>query len=243
MKRLLAGPRAVEAALRGRDAEAVAIVYVERGRGRELGALLERAKARGVAVEERGRADLDALARGLKHQGALAVGGDYPYRSLEQVLAEAGRPALLLALDEITDPHNLGAIVRSAVAFGADGLVLPKRRSAGVTPTVVRVSTGATEHARIARVTNLARSLRELREQGLQIVGLAGEPEATSLRALPEAPPAGRVLVVGSEGRGMRRLVRVSCDVLARIELPGPVEALNASVAAGIALYALAGGG
>jgi 23S rRNA (guanosine2251-2'-O)-methyltransferase len=165
----------------------------------------------------------------------VAVAGEYPYLSLAELLAALPARALLVALDQVTDPHNFGAIVRSAVALGADGVLTLKDRAAPVTPVVVRASAGATELARIARVTNLARTLGELRERGLQIVGLDAEG-TTRLRELPAAE-AGRVLVVGSEGHGLRRLVREQCDVLASIELGGRLGSLNASVAAGIALY------
>ncbi len=235
MKRIVTGPRAVAEALRGRAASSVAVVYVdarERAALRDVTAL---ARAREVRVEERAAEALDRLAGGVRHQGVVAVAGEYPYSDLDTILAQAARPALLVALDQVTDPHNFGAIVRSAVAFGADGLVTTKDRSAPVTPVVVRASAGATEHARIARVTNLARTLRELSSAGLEVVGLAGEADAS----LAELPPAerGRVIVIGSEGRGLRRLVRESCDRLARIEMGGPIDSLNASVAAGIALY------
>jgi 23S rRNA (guanosine2251-2'-O)-methyltransferase len=222
-----------------------ALLYFDPGAERALHEVLQAARKREVPTFARGRAELDRLAGEVRHQGVVALSGDYPYVDLQDILEAASSPTLLVALDEITDPHNLGAIVRSAVAFGAGGLVIPKNRSASVTPAVVRVSTGATEDARIAQVTNLARSLRTLREQGLEVVGLAGdvrEEEDPRLHVrLGElgAHPEGRVLVIGSEGRGMRRMVRQSCDRLARIELPGPVQSLNASVAAGIALHVL----
>src|SRR5690606_33550110 len=144
---------------------------------------------------------------------------------------------LFVALDEITDPHNFGAIIRSAVAFGVDGIVIPERRSAQVTGVVSRTSAGAVEHAAIARVVNLARALETMANDGLQIVGLAGEGEA-SLDELGPAPH-GRVVVVGSEGKGLRELTRKRCDLLVRIPMNGPIASLNASVAAGVAFYAL----
>jgi 23S rRNA (guanosine2251-2'-O)-methyltransferase len=238
MKRIVAGPRAVIEALAS-SAAAIAVVYLEEGG--ERGALREVAEAarrKQVRTEERTRSELDALAGEVRHQGVIAIGGDYQYVELETLLAEAATPALLVALDEITDPHNFGAIIRSAVAFGADGVITLRERSAPVTPVVVRASAGATERTRIARVTNLTRSLRMLRDQGLQIAGLAVEG-SIPLADLPPAP-GGRVVVIGSEGRGLRRLVREACDVLVSIPLPGPIASLNASVAAGIALYTAA---
>jgi 23S rRNA (guanosine2251-2'-O)-methyltransferase len=196
-----------------------------------------------VFWEEVGSDTLESLSKGLRHQGVIAITGDYPYVGEDELLAHAGPAPLVMALDEVTDPRNLGAVIRSGVAFGVDAFVVPKHRAASVTPAAVRVATGATEHARIARVTNLARTLRTLGDEGLQRVGLTGfgsvpegGPDVVPLAEVPAAP-AGRVLVLGSEGKGLRRLVREACDVLAAIPLRGPVESLNASVAAGIALY------
>ena len=237
MKRIVIGPRAVTEALRASAADVHAI-FVQRDARKAIEDVAREAGRRGVKVEERDGAELDALARGHKHQGVVAITGAYPYADLPVALAKAVSPPLLVALDQITDPHNLGAIVRSAVAFGADAVITLKDRAAPVTPVVVRASAGATEHARIVRVTNLARTLSELVELGFSVVGLdaAGDVE---LDALPEAP-AGRVLVVGAEGKGLRRLVRERCTVLARIAHPGPVASLNASVAASIALFCAA---
>lgn len=234
MSRLVLGPRAVMEAIRGRSADRIAVVYVDPDERKILADVAKAAHAQRVRVEERPRADLDAIAGDLRHQGVLAIAGEYAYVDLEKILAEAHDPALLVALDQITDPHNFGAIVRSAVAFGADGVVTTKDRAAPVTPVVVRASAGATEHARIARVTNLARAIDSLRDQGVEAVGLAGDGDVP-LDALGRGVP--RVLVVGSEGRGLRRLVRERCDRIVRIDMAGPLASLNASVAAGIALY------
>lgn len=235
MKRIVVGPRAVTEAIRARPGD-VSAVYVQADARKALAELATEAGRRGIKVEERSREALDALARAHKHQGAVAIAGEYPYADLGSVLAKAARPPLLVALDEITDPHNLGAIVRSAVAFSADGVLTLKHRAAPVTPVVVRASAGATEHARIVRVTNLARTLEELTEKhGMCAVGLDARGDVDVDR-LPPAPN-GRVLVIGAEGKGLRRLVRERCTVLARIAHPGPVESLNASVAASIALF------
>ena len=235
MKRVLAGPRAVLEALRGRDARSVAVVWVDRRNDRALREVLDAAKRARVPVEERERAELDELAGEARHQGVVAIGGEYAYMELEDLAAATGPGDVLLAVDQVTDPHNFGAIVRSAVAFGAIGVITTKDRAAPVTAVTVRASAGATEHARIARVTNLARALSTLADSGMRVVGLAGEAD-TDLGALP---PDDRptVLVVGSEGKGLRRLVRERCELLVRIPLPGPIASLNASVAAGIALY------
>jgi 23S rRNA (guanosine2251-2'-O)-methyltransferase len=231
MKRMVAGPHAVLEAVRAKPASVV-VVYLEDGARRTLRELADEVGSRGVKIEERTKAELDALAE--RHQGVVAITGEYRYAEIETLLG--GERGLVVALDEITDPHNLGAIVRSAVAYGAIGIVTLKDRAAPVTPVVVRASAGATEHARIVRVTNLARTLAELRDvHGMQIVGLAADGDV-EIDALPETEGA-RVLVIGSEGKGIRRLVREQCDVIARIPIVGPVASLNASVAAGIALH------
>jgi 23S rRNA (guanosine2251-2'-O)-methyltransferase len=233
MKRIVLGPHAAEEALRT-DPKRVHVVYVQEAhaRAKELDALAQRV---GVRSELRLAQELDALAPGLKHQGVVAITGEYPFVDLPLVLERAKPAPLLVALDQISDPHNFGAIVRSCVAFGADGVLTLKDRAAPVSAVVVRASAGATERARIARVTNLARTLAELRDRGMQLVGL--DAEGTSALHDVAYPAEGRVLVIGSEGSGLRRLTREACDVLARVDLAGEFESLNASVAAGIALY------
>ena len=234
MKRLLLGPHAVAEGLRAAPDRITVVYTTEDARG-ALADLLRLARDRNVRCEPRQRLELDALADGVRHQGVVAITGEFSYLSLPELLTALPERPLLLALDQVTDPHNFGAIVRSAVALGAHGLLTLKDRAAPVTPVVVRASAGATELARIARVTNLARSLGELRDAGWQAIGLDAEG-TTDLRDLPRAE-AGRVLVIGSEGHGLRRLVREQCDVLASIPLHGRLGSLNASVAAGIALY------
>jgi 23S rRNA (guanosine2251-2'-O)-methyltransferase len=233
MKRLLLGPRAASEGIRAAPGQ-VSVVYLQAGGGHtaELSAL---ARNRNVAIQERTAEELDAMAEGVRHQGVIAIAGEYSYCQLEDLLEATGPSTVILALDQIQDPHNFGAIVRSSVALGAVGIITLKDRAAPVTPVVVRASAGATERARIARVTNLARTLGELREREIQVVGLAAEG-SHAIDALPAAPN-GRALVVGSEGDGLRRLVRENCDYLARIPMSGALASLNASVAAAIALY------
>lgn len=233
MSRIVTGPRFVLEALRGRDARSISVVYAERPDDPALADIRALAQKLNVRIEPAARARLDGLANGTRHQGIVAIGGEYPFVELETLL-ETERP-FLVALDEISDPHNFGAIVRSAVAFGVTGILVPKHRNAPVSGVVVRASAGATEHARIAQVTNLQRTLHKLADAGLQIVGLSGDGDT----AISELPPAelGRVVVIGSEGDGMRRMVRERCTVLARIPHAGVVESLNASVAGAIALY------
>jgi 23S rRNA (guanosine2251-2'-O)-methyltransferase len=233
MKRILAGTHAVTEALRA-AAGNVHVIYVATHDAK----LSQLAKDRAVRIEERTPAELDALAEGLRHQGVVAITGDFPYLDLDGLLAQIEGPPLLLALDEITDPHNFGAMIRSAVALGAHGVITLKDRAAPVTGAVVRASAGATEHARVARVTNLARTLAELRdERDLSIVGL--DAEGTRDVDALDAAPNGRIIVVGSEGKGLRPLVRKQCTELARIPMTNAIASLNASVAASIALFAL----
>ncbi len=231
-----AGPRSVlgrRFVLEGLASGTITRVHVDRAQTGKLVDVLEAARDAGVEVREVLRETLDARAGDLRHQGVIGDAAPFRYRELDEVLASEA--PFLVALDEITDPHNFGAIVRSAVAFGVDGVLVPAHRSAGVTAVVVRASAGATEHARIAIVTNLQRTLADLADRGLQVVGLDMEGDVT-VDALPPAP-FGRVVVVGSEGKGLRRLVRERCTHVAAIPQVGPVSSLNASVAAGIALY------
>lgn len=236
MKRVLLGPHAVLEAARARPGQLVLVLAApsaEKGQR----AALDELRSRGIKIDVRSPAELDALAEGARHQGLVALAGEFNYGSWDSVLS-LPNGSLIAALDEITDPHNFGAIVRSAVAFGVDAVLTLKDRAAPVTPVVVRAAAGATEHANIVRVTNLARSLDALREEGFSVVGLAAEGEVE----IGDLPPSdrGRVVVVGSEGHGLRPLVRKQCDVLARIPMQGRIASLNASVAAGIALFAAA---
>jgi 23S rRNA (guanosine2251-2'-O)-methyltransferase len=197
--------------------------------------IAEEARARGVPVELADHATLDRLAGGGHHQGVAARARPFAYVPPADLL-RAGA-SLLVALDGVTDPRNLGAVIRSAEALGTGGVILPRDRSAPVTPTVVRASAGATEHLPIAQVTNLARTLREAKDLGYWIVGL--DPQGSSrFQGLPSIERA--LLVVGGEGRGVRPVVLRACDFLVRIPLWGRVASLNASVAAAIGLYELA---
>ncbi len=235
MGRIIAGRRAVYEALASRGE--IAVVFAQDPDDEGLSRICDLARKKKVRLEPRSASELSALAGEARHQGVVAVAGPYPYRDLHELLEEAGDRPLLVALDQITDPHNFGAIVRSVVAFGARGVIITQDRAAPVTPVVVRASAGATEHVAIARVTNLKRTLGQLSKEGFEIVGLAGEAE----EHLGDVGPAagGRVLVIGSEGKGLRRLTRQACDRLVRIEMTETIGSLNASVAAGIALYAL----
>lgn len=234
MPRVVCGRRAVTEALRA-DPARIAVVYLaDAGSDRALEEIASLAQRSRVTVETVSASELDALGRGNRHQGAVAVAvGEYPYRSLPELLEDA-RPALIVVCDEIQDPHNIGAIARSAVFFGATGIVLGKNRSAGVTPGAVRASAGATEHARIARVGNIAETIRALSSEGVRTVGLDADAPALLWDVDLREPVA---LVVGSEGRGLRRLVAERCQALARLPRAGPLGSLNASVACALALY------
>lgn len=196
---------------------------------------------RGLPLLEVTGPELDRLTGGVVHQGVAMIVPAYRYADLDELLAragQAGEPALVVALDGVTDPRNLGAVLRSAGAFGAHGVVVPERRAAGVTAAAWKVSAGAAARVPVARVTNLVRALGELREAGCFVVGLdAGGTTSVADLHLATDPV---VLVVGSEGKGLGRLVRSACDVVAAIPIGGEVESLNAGVAAGITLYEVA---
>jgi 23S rRNA (guanosine2251-2'-O)-methyltransferase len=214
--------------------------YVAEGAERDdrLRGIVKLAASRGTALLEVTRAELDRLTGGAVHQGVALQLPAFEYAHPDDLLAAAldsDHEPLIVALDSITDPRNLGAIVRSAAAFGADGVLIPERRSAGMTAAAWKTSAGAAAHIPIARATNLNRTLRAYADAGLSLVGLDGSAETT----ISEVPGASGplVLVVGSEGAGLSRLVLQACDSLAAIPISKTVESLNAGVAAGIALY------
>lgn len=233
MTRIIAGRRPVLEALRARTK--VRRLYVDPQHTPTD--VQQAADAEGIPLTHRSRAELDRLAEGVRHQGVVALAEDIELCDLDEIVARAHGAPLLVALDQLTDPQNLGAIIRSAVALGLDGIIIPKHRAAGITAAVVRASAGATEHASIARVTNLQRTLFDLAQTGIEIIGLDAHAD-DDLRDL-EPNPKGRVLVVGSEGRGLRRMVRQRCDIVVQIPQKGPMDSLNASVAAAIAMYEL----
>jgi 23S rRNA (guanosine2251-2'-O)-methyltransferase len=234
MKRVLWGRATVRAALDQRVAPDV--ILLESGSpDRELRELLSPTRHGRLPVYERPRAELDAISRGARHEGVVMIAGPYGYASLEDgVLAKARAPATLLCLDEVTDPGNVGSILRTAAAFGVDGIIVPKDRSAPINGTVVRVSMAATELVPIARVTNLARTIDALGRDGFTTVGLDASAEHT-LDAIDLTGPV--ALVLGSEGEGLRRLVRERCTHLARIPMSPPLDSLNVAVATAVALY------
>jgi len=221
-----------------RAGAAAAEVWVAEGaeRGR-LGEILRLAREAGARLREAPRAKLDRLAGTDRHQGVVAVVADYRYRELEELLEVArnrSEPPLLVLLDGIEDPQNLGAIIRSAHALGAHGVVIPKDRAVGVTGTAAKASAGAVEHCPVARVTNLAQALEALKQSGVWIVGLAADGRGQLASVDLTAPTA---IAVGGEGQGLRRLVRERCDHVVRIPMSGEIGSLNASTSAAICLY------
>ncbi len=201
------------------------------------------ASDRGLPLLEVGRPELDRMSGGAAHQGLLLTVPPYDYLDPDDLLARAidsGAAPLLVALDGVTDPRNLGAIVRSAAAFGAQGVLVPERRAAGVTGSAWKTSAGTLASVPVARATNLTRALQAYRKAGCTVIGLAadGDMTLTSLPADVAADPL--VIVVGGEGRGLSRLVGETCDYLVSIPMADVAESLNASVAAGVALYAVA---
>jgi 23S rRNA (guanosine2251-2'-O)-methyltransferase len=201
----------------------------------EKGVLAQSLKLAGekrIAVQRVARAQLDRISDG--HQGVAAEVSGYPYLALDE-LVTPGQVPLLLVLDCIQDPQNLGTLLRTAEAVGVSGVIIAQDRAASITPAVVNASSGATEHLRIARVTNIARTLQELKKSDVWVVGLEDAPEAQDYATAGLRGPL--VIVVGSEGEGIRRLVRETCDWLIKLPMLGQVTSLNAAVAGSIVLY------
>ena len=234
---LLIGIHAVEAAL-NYDAGNIVELYVETGaHNARLKELSDRARDLGIKPHGRDRAALDRMTGGARHQGVVArynAPAPHSEAELPKLVEGAGASALFLVLDGVTDPHNLGACLRSAEAAGVTAVIVPKDRAVGLTPVVRRASAGGADRVPLIAVTNLARTLRELKDAGVWITGLAGDTDTTIYGVDFRGPVA---LVLGSEGEGMRRLTREACDFVARIPMRGGVESLNVSVATGIALF------
>jgi 23S rRNA (guanosine2251-2'-O)-methyltransferase len=234
---LLLGPNAVREALRSGRRKLRRILLAREGRDARLGEIVAQAGRQGIPIRQVPRERLAALAGGDRHQGIVALADPFAYADADAMAAEAAARSplpLLLALDGIEDPHNLGAILRSAEVFGVDGVVLPRHRAATVTATVLRVASGAAEHLPVARVTNLAACLDRLKDLGYWVCGAAVEGGVPVDRSDLERP---LVLVIGGEHAGVRRGVTGHCDLLVTIPMAGRLGALNASVAAGILLY------
>lgn len=240
MSRFVYGVNPVLEALKAHPRDVVRVV-VERGREgrRSEGAerVAQAAAQAGVRVDDVPRGDLSRRSRGGVHQGVGAELAEFRYVDLDDVFQAASGPAFLLVLDGVTDPQNLGALVRSAHALGAHGVVVPKDRAAGITPAAFKAAAGALEHCPIARVTNLSRALEQMKEQGIWTVALAAGGDKTLGEIDLCAPTA---LILGSEGAGVRPLVRKTCDHVARIPMAGEVGSLNVAAAGAVALYEVA---
>ena len=234
---LLVGRNPIREALRaGRDIEKLLVARGELiGSAREIVAMAHEQK---IIVQEVDRARLDAMAP--NHQGLIAVASAYAYQTVDAMLELAksrGEAPFLVILDGVTDPHNLGAVIRSAECVGAHGVIIPERRAVGLTPAAVKASAGAVEHIPVARETNLTRTIERLKKEGIWVYGAAMNGE--DFRKVDFSGPA--ALVIGSEGEGISRLVQESCDRLVSLPMKGQIGSLNASVAAGVLLYAMMG--
>jgi 23S rRNA (guanosine2251-2'-O)-methyltransferase len=233
--RLVCGLQPVREAIRTHGARLLRVVVLEPRAPEaspQLEALARFANDHGARVERLARSELDRVARGVRHQGAVAFAPELRILPLDEV--DLGEQGLVVALDEVQDPQNFGAVVRSAVAMKATAVVWPEHRTAPLSAATFRASAGAIEHATLCRVAALPHALETLRERGLFVVGLDATGSSTIDRIDLTRPLA---LVVGAEGKGLRKTVKRVCDTLARLPMPGPIASLNASVAVAIALY------
>ena len=232
----LEGRNALTEALRsGRTIDKVFVAAGETDKG--LQRLAAQAKEAGAVVVPVDRRKLDQMSVTHAHQGVIALTAAKEYASLDDILqnaADKGEAPLIVICDELTDPHNLGAIIRSAECAGAHGVIIPKRRSVGLTAVVAKSSAGAVEYMPVARVTNINAAMDELKEKGVWIFGTAAEGSIPMYKADLTGPAA---IVIGSEGDGMSRLVQKNCDVTVHIPMKGHITSLNASAAASILLY------
>lgn len=232
----LEGRNALQEALKaGRTIDKVFIASGETDRG--LQRLAAQARDAGAVVVPVDRRKLDAMSTTHAHQGVIALAAAHAYYTIDDLLEEAaarGETPLLVICDELADPHNLGAILRSAECAGAHGVIIPKRRSVGLTATVAKASAGAVEYMKVARVTNINSAIAELKEKGVWVFGTAAEGSIPMYKADLTGPAA---IVIGNEGDGMSPLVRKNCDVMVNIPMKGKISSLNASAAASILLY------
>ncbi len=210
-------------------------VWIAGGRSSTgLAGIIEKAEAEGVPIKTVGRSRLDSLTKSAPHQGVVGLVIRLDYADLDEVLREGEDEPLLLVLDGIEDPRNLGALIRTADACGVWGVIIPKDRAAGITPAVAKSSAGAIFHTPVVRVANIPTILRAIKERGIWVVG-AAEGAKTVVYEHDLTPPL--AVVIGGEGKGMRPLVRRECDLLVSIPMKGAVNSLNASVAGGVILY------
>ena len=233
---LIEGRNAVIEALRA--GTSIDKIYLQKGEtDRTLGHIASTAREKGIVVVDADKRKLDFMSRTHAHQGVIALASVREYVSVADILntaREKGEAPLIVVCDEISDPHNLGAILRTAECAGAHGVIIPKRRSAGLTSVVGKTSAGAVSYVPVARVPNIAALLKELQKEGVWVFGTAAEGTTTLYDADLKGPAA---IVIGSEGDGMTRLVREGCDFLVSIPMKGKISSLNASAAAAILLY------
>ena len=233
---LIEGRNAVIEALRA--GTSIDKIYLQKGEtDRTLGHIASTAREKGIVVVDADKRKLDFMSRTHAHQGVIALASVREHVSVADILnaaREKGEAPLIVVCDEISDPHNLGAIIRTAECAGAHGVIIPKRRSAGLTSVVGKTSAGAVSYVPVARVPNIAALLKELQKEGVWVFGTAAEGTTTLYDADLKGPAA---IVIGSEGDGMTRLVREGCDFLVSIPMKGKISSLNASAAAAILLY------
>lgn len=233
---VIEGRNAVIEALRA--GEVIDKIFLQKGdTDKTLGHIASTARTKGIVVVDADKRKLDGMSRTHSHQGVIALAAAREYASVADILkvaADRGEKPLLVVCDEISDPHNLGAIIRTAECAGAHGLIIPKRRSAGLTAVVAKASAGAVAHIPVARVANIAATLKDLKEKGIWVFG-ADAVGTTGLYDTDLRGPA--AIVIGSEGFGMTRLVTETCDFLVSVPLKGKVNSLNASAAAAVLLY------
>lgn len=231
------GLHSVQALLKSAPQRVLELYCLQGRADQRLTKVLKLAEQQGLSVQAMARAKLDAMTEGENHQGVVALcrpGPTYDETYLLALQARLERPSLFLVLDGVTDPHNLGACLRTAEAAGVDAVIVPKDNSAGLSPVARKVASGAAEVLPLVPVTNLARTLRKLQEAGVWLVGAAGEADADLYQTDLKGSIA---LVMGAEGDGLRRLTRETCDFLAKIPMAGTVSSLNVSVATGVFLF------
>ena len=233
---VIEGRNAVIEALRA--GENIDKIFIQKGEtDKTLGHIASKARAAGIVVVDADKRKLDGMSRTHAHQGVIALAAMREYVSVEDILAKAaekGEKPLIVICDEISDPHNLGAIIRTAECAGAHGIVIPKRRSAGLTAVVAKTSAGAVAHMPVARVANIPSLIKDLKKQGVWVFGTAAKGTTSLYEADLKGPAA---IVIGSEGDGMTRLAEENCDFLVSIPMKGKLNSLNASAAAAILLY------
>lgn len=237
MREILYGRNAARECLRARRRHVHKVLLAENVQSTGIvKEILDLAGQLNIPVQRVARKKLDDLGRG--HQGVALEAGRYPLVNVEEILNRAAKqnePPFILILDHIEDPHNLGAILRTAEVVGAHGVIIPKQRAAGITPAVVNASAGATEHMQVTETANLVQVIKELKQDNIWVAGVEHTPAA---QQYAQANLAGAIaLVIGGEGKGLSRLVKETCDFLVKLPMRGHVESLNASVAAGIILY------